>query len=325
MDERSKDFGAPGPAPPDSDPPALRVVAPAKINLRLEVLGRRGDGFHELSTTMLALELADELELRAGEPGELTLRVSGPAASADVPTDERNLAWAAARAALDASPWSEVGLHLHLIKRVPSRAGLGGGSSDAAAAAFGAAWMAGLPSARFDDLLEPLGSLSSDAPFFLGARATGHAWCTGRGEQVEELNAPLKPWTVVLLVPDFECPTAEVYGRLRLAPGSPLDRGEPVINLLDRSELEARGLLFNGLEIAALRARPELGRWRALLGQLGMPHFRLSGSGSSLFGLYRDAEEAAADLERARAGAKAAGLGLRASLLTRPSRGVREV
>jgi hypothetical protein len=124
-------------------PVRVRVRAPAKVNLSLAVLGKRPGGFHEVETSMLALELSDLLELAREPGGRVRIELSGAHASADIPRDETNLAARAARAALELARSAD-GLVVRLEKHIPSGSGLGGGSSDAAAAWIGAATLLGL-------------------------------------------------------------------------------------------------------------------------------------------------------------------------------------
>ena len=283
--------------------PARRVVlrSPAKVNPRLEVLARRPDGQHEVRTTLLALDLEDELELTLLEAGRLEVTVGGPAASEDVPRDGSNLALRAARLALDAFEprlAERTGLRLHLEKHIPSQAGLGGGSSNAAAAALG---VCRLLDGDPDDpgLLAALGRLGADVPFFLAARRTGWALAAGRGERVEARALPHSERALVVLTPDVTCATGAVYAALagRALRGA-ASGTMPEAWLLDDLRA-ARASLVNDLEPAALRSHPSLDEWRRELNDGRGEHFRLSGSGSSFFGLFADrgaAEAFLADL-----------------------------
>ena len=295
----------------------VRALAPAKVNRWLDVLGKRADGYHELDTGLLALELADEIEARVRPDRGVVLDVSGPFATDDVPRDERNLAWRAAQGCLDALGETR-GIELRLVKNVPSQAGLGAGSADAAAAlcACEAALGRGLDAERACELLASLGS---DCVFFRGAAATGFARCTGRGERVEPLAPPPPGWWIAVIVPNVGAPTGSVYAAL---PGGLSMKASPSTvrpSLFDPAVGVARGALSNGLEQAALSAVPELARWRELLDANGAGHFRLSGSGSSSFGLFRDPQEADHCLSALARAARARGLVPRASWVTRPA------
>ncbi|MEW6071763.1 MAG: 4-(cytidine 5'-diphospho)-2-C-methyl-D-erythritol kinase [Planctomycetota bacterium] len=293
----------------------VRRLAPAKVNLGLEVRGRRPDGYHEIDTTILALDLADEVSIRggAGMPG-ISLALAGPALSPDVPGGAENLAWRAAEHVLAlaraaGSPAAPRRLEIRLVKRIPARAGLGGGSSDAAAALGAAAELLGLELAP-EAALAALAALGSDCPFFHAARATGLARCTGRGEIVAPIAGRSFPWWIALVAPAIECATAAVYAALapragRSAPAFDLER------VLAGSLAEARSALGNDLEPAAVAAFPELARWRAELDRADAGHFRLAGSGAAFYGLFADRAAAAAAVARISARAAARDLAVR--------------
>lgn len=313
----------------DLGPGWSRALAPAKLNPWLEVLGRRADGYHELETVMVTLDLADGVAARACASGTVELRLVGPAASADVPADARNLAWRGASIALElargaGAAGGDLGLELVLDKRIPSQSGLGGASSDAAAALLAAAVALGLdlgppgaPSSLGRRAWAALGALGSDCAFFVEA-PTGAALCTGRGERVAPLGAPEPPWSVALIVPSVVCPTAAVYAALASLP--------PAVRL-QLPTFEGGGLpgpcdlagrpFFNRLEAAALRAVPELGPWRELLDGVAPGAFHLSGSGSSFFAVRAGADTAGALLERARTSAERRGLAVRGAWVAR--------
>jgi 4-diphosphocytidyl-2-C-methyl-D-erythritol kinase len=236
----------------------LRLDAPAKVNLDLRVVGRRDDGFHLLETTVVLLEIADRLLLVGGSSG---LRVEG--ASEDVPLDATNLAWRGLVAGLGGEPdmaW------LTLEKRVPSAAGLGGGSSDAAAGwRLGRAWREAAEEPDARDLAE-LAAIGADVPFF--AMRAAAASVGGIGEVVVPIGAP--ELEVVLLHPPFRLSTAAVFAELRAG-----DWGSGVNDLL----------------APATRLRPEIGQLFALvLAAGGEP--RLSGSGPTIFTVSDDADRA---------------------------------
>lgn len=271
-----------------SEGPWFAAWAPAKVNPWLEVLGRRGDGFHELDTTMLALGLRDRVSVRRRREEGISLRVQGPQASEDIPTDRSNLVWRGAEAVLDLARGrarSAVdafgGLEIRLEKHIPSRAGLGGGSSDAAAAVLASSLALGIElDAEEEGRL--LSGLGSDCAFFAAARATGHGRCRGRGEQVEAWPAPPPCW-IVLLTPDVPCPTGAIYGALATQGGL-----EGVRRPVEYAPGTVPEAAFNRLEGAALTAQPDLSDWRAWLDASGHRGFCLSGSGSSFFRIDRE-------------------------------------
>lgn len=185
---------------------ALGVAAPAKLNLHLEVLGRRPDGYHEVRTLLQSIDWYDHLEAEVAVGGELSLEVEPEGAA---PPGDDNLVLRAARLLWDACG-SRPGARLRLVKRVPSGGGLGGGSADAAAALvlLDRLWTLGVPPEVLHGLAARLGS---DVPFFLhGGLALG----VGRGDEVYPLPDLAEPLHVVVAAPPVEILTAEVYGRL---------------------------------------------------------------------------------------------------------------
>ena len=245
----------------------MRLEAPAKLNLGLSVVGRRADGHHLLDSVLVLLELSDRLLLMPGGSG---LRLEGEGAET-LPVGEENLAWRGLRAGLDGEP--ELAC-LALEKRIPAAAGLGGGSSDAAAAwRLGRAWR-GLSDAATGEDLEALAGIGADVPFFASRLAAARV--TGIGELVEALTPKLSH--VVLAHPPFGLSTAAVFAELR-----PDDWG--------RNQ--------NDLLAAARRLRPELdGVLAAVTRAGGEP--RLSGSGPTVFSLTDDPDRAAAITARLR-------------------------
>jgi 4-diphosphocytidyl-2-C-methyl-D-erythritol kinase len=266
-----------------------RVLCPAKINPYLAVLGKRADGYHELQTWMLCVDWCDELTVERTRSGAVTLALSGPAASADIPSDEHNLAVRAAAHVLAAAREAgradaSTGLALVLEKHIPSRAGLGGASSNAAGA-----WIAATRVLGGDEWAGPapaaLAQLGSDCAFFTEAAASGAAVCTGRGEIVHAL-APPRSWFCVVLTPEFGCSTADVYRAVRAAGEAPIDLVTAVERWSQLAVPDLRRVFRNDLELAAVEAVPALARVRDELRRWDCSHFGLSGSGSSFFGIF---------------------------------------
>ncbi len=266
----------------------IEVLATAKVNLRLEVLGRTAEGYHELRTSMLALALGDRVRAEAREESGVAIEVGGEHA-ADVPEDGTNLAHRAAAALLEEVEHPG-GVFIELEKQVPAGAGLGGGSADAAAALAATRAALGLgEDAAVDEAI--LGALGSDTVFFRAA-ASGHALCEGRGEQVTPRRG-VGDWSIMILSPDVHASTAAVYGEFDLSVAGKPPEGTPSFE--DCTALEARTHLFNHLEAPALSLHPELAAWRAALDSAGLDHARLTGSGASFFALFdsdADAREA---------------------------------
>ena len=321
----------------ERDGPCVSLAAPAKLNLELRVLGRRPDGFHELDTTLVAVDLEDRLEARLRPTPGVGLELDGPAATADVPRDASNLVVRAVLELLGDPPRD--GVQLSLYKRIPSQAGLGGGSSDAAAAAravarllrldrrpdaSGASGASGSRAAPYfgptGPLVRALARIGSDCAFFESARETGLARCTGRGERVEPLRLEADGRVFCIVTPSTTCSTAAVYRAWDPADRDPRPAleacsGEPWFGLPVE---EARSALINELEPAALRSHPKLARFRARLDRAGGGHFRLAGSGSSFFGLFSEADAAEDFLERFAAREKDRNDGLRGRWIVRP-------
>ncbi len=268
---------------------AVVVWAPAKINLFLEVLARRPDGFHEIATLMVAVSLYDTLECIPA-PGE-TLELTCDNDALSVGSD--NLILRAA-SALRRQTGMACGARMKLSKRIPLAAGLAGGSTDAAAALAGLnlLWDLGLPASALASLG---GQVGSDVPFFF---ATPAAWCTGRGEKVQTLDLPCPLW-IVLVCPEIGLSTAEVYGKGQV-PEAPVDGGK-VREALGTGDIETLGgLLHNRLQETAERLRPELVLVRERLTQAGPAGCLMSGSGTSCFALCRDEREALEVVRRLR-------------------------
>lgn len=308
--------------PPPSGPGVgeARRRASSKVNLWLAVHGRRDDGYHELSTLMLALDWGDEVRARAADGGGLSLSLSGPALSPDIPASRDNLAYRAAELALERAlslghP-APGGLALQLVKNVPSQAGLGGGSADVVATLEVVEELLGID-LGLEWKRAQCARLGADCSFFLEVGESGLALCEGIGERVRPWGGPRPPWFVALVIPEAVSPTGAVFAALDLACGP--RRTCPLGLDLARSPLEqVRSALYTDLEAAALAAVPELRVWRDWLDAHGARHYRLSGSGSTFFGLHTSEAEAAVELEDLRRRALERGLALRGVHLARP-------
>jgi 4-diphosphocytidyl-2-C-methyl-D-erythritol kinase len=261
---------------------ARRLVlnAAAKVNLVLEILGKRDDGYHELVTVMQAVDLSDRITLEDADVVELSSESPG------VPVDGRNLAVKAAMA-LRAAAGVTRGARITLDKRIPVAAGLGGGSTDAAAVLLGLnrLWRLRWPVARLEEVATGLGM---DVPFFLRG---GVALATGRGERIEPLRG--RSLGVVLVNPRFALSTAEMYGRV--TPEMYTDGGHAKTLCAaggGRSPARIAASLYNGLQEAAVAAHPVIGRIRAALLAAGALGALMSGSGPTVFGVARSFEHA---------------------------------
>lgn len=251
------------------------LTCPAKLNLFLEVTGKRPDGYHDIESVYLAIDLADTLRADPGPEGRITLACDQP----DVPVDDRNLVVKAAEL-LRRECGVREGIAFHLEKRIPMGGGLGGGSSNAAAALrlANAVWRCGLSDADLAALAERIGS---DVPFFLYG---GFCLCRGRGEKITRLGHFPGGVGLGLVLPPIHSDTASAYRGLRLpAPGN-ARKAERFIKAMESGDPAAMASeAFNRFEETIFSAFPELGRLHAVLNG-GLRHgARLTGSGSGLW------------------------------------------
>lgn len=258
---------------------SVRTRAFAKINLGLEILGKRGDGYHLLRSGMQTVSLADELILTKTEEEGIRLRCDRPS----LPTDERNLA---VRAAFSLFRHCELkgGVQIELRKEIPEEAGLGGGSADAAAVlrALRSLYALPLSDAELRALALPLGA---DVPFLV---AGGTALAEGIGEQLSPLP-PLPPCELVVVKPPFGSSTKEVYAALTLSAMAPWEQPDVTLlkNALRGQNLTLLGAsLQNALERPAMELKPELIDYKRFLTGSGALGAAMSGSGAALYALF---------------------------------------
>jgi len=256
------------------------VSAAAKVNLALEVLGRRDDGYHEIATVMQAVDLSDRLVLEDGDVLELRTTAS------DVPTDGTNLALKAALTLREMSG-ARRGARITLDKRIPVAAGLGGGSTDAAAVLVGLNRLWGLrwPVARLTEVALRLGM---DVPFFLHG---GAALATGRGERLEPLVG--SALALVLVNPRVAASTAEIYGGVVAGMYSDGARARRMAAALrSRQPSRVAASLGNTLERVASPRYREVEQMEAALLAAGALGAAMSGSGLTVFGVARSYDHA---------------------------------
>jgi 4-diphosphocytidyl-2-C-methyl-D-erythritol kinase len=260
---------------------SVRLCAYAKVNLMLAVGPKRKDGYHEVATLLQAISLHDVLTFRPRAKG-FALAVRGPE-SRGVPRGASNLVLRAARL-LQAELGETRGAAITLEKHVPHGAGLGGGSSDAAATLVGLLrlWRRRLPKERLAALAARLGS---DVPFFLGP---GRAFARGRGEILTPLPALRKPLRMVVVVPQTRVSTREAYAN-HLIPKSRLTGWARAVNLVQLRSFRAFGpdgpkSFFNDLEGSVLRRHPAIRAARDRLLKNGAVVALMSGSGSGVVG-----------------------------------------
>jgi 4-diphosphocytidyl-2-C-methyl-D-erythritol kinase len=262
---------------------AVSLSAPAKVNLFLRVLSREESGYHGIETLLCLISLADTLRAERREESGVTIEVSG----ADVGPPVQNLAVRAAALVLEAVG-NRFGLHLSLTKRIPVRAGLGGGSSDAAAALHAANRLAGNAIPRHE-LLQLAARLGADVPFFFTGVPLALAW--SRGERMMILP-PLPAVPALLLTPAVPIATADAYGWVDSAKQSAGRRGAVALDLdaLSRWGDIAR-MAGNDFESSVFGRYPEIrAAFEALVATRPLL-CRMSGSGSTLFAVYRSARD----------------------------------
>lgn len=260
---------------------AVERRAHAKINLFLRVLGREADGFHAIETLFCLISLADTLRAERRDGQGITIDVSG----ADAGPADQNLAVRAAGLVLE-STGHRFGVHLTLEKRIPVRAGLGGGSSNAAAALQAVNALAGNAVPRHE-LLQFAARLGSDVPFFISGGPLALAW--GRGERMLALPAlPAAP--ALLVTPPLGIATADAYGWVDAARQSAGRRGAVALDFEVLSHWGDIGRLAgNDFEAPVFQRHPPVrAAFEALVGTRPLV-CRMSGSGSSLFAVYRSA------------------------------------
>jgi 4-diphosphocytidyl-2-C-methyl-D-erythritol kinase len=273
---------------------SLVLAAPAKLNLFLEILGKRPDGYHALETLMVAVDLFDTLELRPA--AALTLECDPPG----LPTGPENLVWKAADALRRKAGRPDLGAAIRLVKRIPAQAGLAGGSSDAATTLEGLNRVWGLHWPK-EQLAEVAAGVGSDVAFFFEDAA---GWATGRGEVVEPERSP-RPFDFVLVTPPVGLATASVYaaysgGLARRASddgqerrASPPLSGDAVRAAFRAGDAEALGRhLFNRLQEPAFGLAPLVETVYRRLAGLKPAGCLMSGSGSAVFALCRSRAEA---------------------------------
>jgi 4-diphosphocytidyl-2-C-methyl-D-erythritol kinase len=275
----------------------VKIRTPAKINLSLRVVGKRRDGYHLLDTVMVPVSLYDEVEIhkmssatakKRATDGLITLTCNHPL----VPLGEKNIAFRAAQLLMQRAG-TEQPVHIHIRKRIPVGAGLGGGSTDAAATLVG---LNRLLKLRLSEAkLESIAlSLGADVPFFIRARP---ARARGIGERLYPIRGLARVW-MVIIYPGFPISTAWVFKNYRPK------LTKPPVNTSIASSLKSfaklAGLLVNDLESVTLKRYPKLSIIKDKLLHEGAVGGLMAGSGSSLFGVFASKRQAARALRRLR-------------------------
>jgi len=271
---RNSDFGAPD----------FQIKAPAKINVGLKVLNRRSDGYHEIWTILHQIDLHDRLLMWEDPDLSFSVQTDIP----HIPVDDRNLCVKAARLLKKETSCSN-GVRLHLEKNIPAGAGLGGGSSDAAAVLKGLNqfWQLNLSD---DHLLDMAAILGSDVPFFIHG---GVAIATGRGEKLTQISQKIDD-PILLICPEIQISTAWAYknienNRLTNIVESIIFQDSLPQNIFSLPVIET---LVNDFESVVFKKHSTLSKIKKLLNDHSAYYASMSGSGSSLFGIFRSSENA---------------------------------
>ncbi len=277
-----------------SEPGSIRVFAPAKLNLFLELLGKRPDGYHELETVMVAVNRYDRIQIIPRDDPQIRVMTRwhpsnavwrqhlGQSASKllELPSGPSNLAYQAAQL-MRRHCQSQQGFELKIEKTIPAGAGMGGASSDAAAVLRG---VAGALNAKVapETMHDLAAQLGSDVPFFLNTRYPA-AIARGRGERLQPIPASASIFFVVVF-PPRSLSTAEVYRKCLDCPGSA--RLGMLSTFLKKGDTRGlAGIMFNRLQQAACGLFPELAGLLRQMEQIGLAGCQLTGSGSACFGL----------------------------------------
>ena len=267
----------------------VQVSAPAKVNLFLEILGKRTDGFHELVTVMTSVSLFDQIQFNPNESGKIQLKISAAdskRSATEIPIDQKNLIVKALLTLRQAYGSDQMGMDVVRDKRIPAAAGLGGASSNAAAAivAGDLAWKLGLSAT---DRNEVAAGIGSDVPFFLYG---GTALCTGRGEKVRMVEAS-DGIALVIAKPVCGLSTPAVFQQC-VVPVSPVDVDEFLEAMTHGSPENMADSMHNRLQPIAESMEPEVLALARAFDQTGCLGHQMSGSGTSYFGIFPNVQAA---------------------------------
>ena len=261
------------------------IEAPAKVNLYLEIVAKRPDGYHDIQTLMVKLQLVDLLTIKKSHKG-IQLVCPG----SNLPADESNLAYRAAQLFIQDQSIHD-GIEIRLEKKIPIAAGLGGGSSDAAAVLLGLGALFGtrITEKHYVDLARKLGA---DVPFFVTDCVA--AWGTGIGDKLQKIDLQIEKW-FVLVNPGFSVSTKWVYTNFALTTGGntfilgrKLEHDKINGSLLASEQLD----FFNDLESVTVKRYPEIGEIKKKLIAGGAKGALMSGSGPTVFGVFENEDDA---------------------------------
>jgi len=261
---------------------SVKLLSPAKINLTLEILGARADGYHELRSIIQPIDLFDEVTIASQEGKGIDLKSTG----IPVPADKNNLAWKAASLFREKSG-QELQIGISIRKRIPLGAGLGGGSSNAASVMIGLNRLTDAFSEQ--ELLKLALNLGADVPFFIRSQT---AVIEGVGEKINPLrNFPL--FYYVILFPNINTSTEMVYKKWDELNITDRVRDESIDEQIRKFSNRSEALpLINDLESPAIVLHPEIKAFKQILTSLGLESVLMTGSGSAVYAAFRYQEEA---------------------------------
>ncbi len=258
---------------------SLKIKCPAKVNLSLDVVSKRDDGYHNLEMIMHTVRLWDVLTI-AFEKAQST-QITLSSNSGFLPTDDKNLCAKAARMFLDSANIC-ADISIHIEKNIPVGAGLGGGSSDAAGTLLALSKLTGNPLSA-SELTSMAKEIGADVPFFLYG---GCMLATGIGEVLTPLP-PLKNATILIAKPKYGISTPSVYKNLALDENTPHPDTNSVIEAIKNNDLKLLGKYAgNVLETAVCGKYPEINQYKNIMKSCGAVYSLMSGSGSAVFGVF---------------------------------------
>lgn len=263
----------------------IQLLARAKINLAIDVLEKRQDGFHEVEMIMQSIDLADEITVTCDEANETSINITTK--GFEIPTDQRNIMWKAVELLLVKSN-SKAKVHINITKNIPTQAGLGGGSADGAAVLLAVKKLLNLSFSQ-EELMRFGAELGSDIPFMFNG---GTALATGRGEKITPILSASPMW-VVLIKPDFGISTAKAYqkiGQVRIIHPDVMAMREQIVQRKPLNHITA--FAGNVIEQAVRADYPIIDEMKHALTTQGASLAMLSGSGSTVFGLFDQQEKA---------------------------------
>jgi len=266
---------------------SISIKAPAKINARLEITGKRADGYHDLFSIMVPVELFDHIDIKINDSGKITLKSSGFL----VPDDPSNLVYRAAKLFLNRAKCEKEGVEIILNKKIPVAAGLGGGSSDAASTLIALNELYSFPITE-NELLQLALSLGADVPFFIRAVPS---IATGIGEILEPIdNWPL--YFYLIITPQIEVSTAWVYQNYKMELTS--NKYDYIRKSLKNGDIIISDILKNDLEKVTCASFPLISTLKRRILDTGAEGAMMSGSGPSVFGVFKSREKAVTAMEQ---------------------------